>query len=232
MNQTAIVFGATGLVGKELVFELLENARYLNVKAVVRRALPLSHPKLEQIIVNDFAKLDDYWKQLAADVFFCCIGTTIKAAGSQEAFKKVDIDIPVKIATIAEALKVPHLIVISSVGANANSPNFYLRTKGEMEQQVQAAYHGNLKFVRPSFLIGNRGEFRIGEKIAKALNTILRIFMIGSLAKYKGIYSWDVAWAMIQVIEFPKEKIFIESDELQKIAGKNKRAKPPLIPGI
>jgi len=232
MNQTAIVFGATGLVGKELIFELLESIQYVKIKAVVRNTLPIAHPKLEQMIVKDFMKLNDYADQLTADTFFCCIGTTIKTAGSQEAFQKIDLGIPLKIATIAESIKVPNLIVVSSIGANAQSSNFYLRTKGEMEQKVQAIYHGNLKFAQPSFLIGNRSEFRFGEKVAQILNATFGILMLGPLAKYKGIHACDVARSMIKLPELPKEKIFIQSDELHQIAGKNRKTKSPIFPRI
>jgi uncharacterized protein YbjT (DUF2867 family) len=232
MHQTATIFGATGLVGKELIFELLESIPYTKVKAVVRNTLPLAHPKLEQIVIKDFNNLKDHASHLTSDVFFCCIGTTIKKAGSQEEFKKVDIDLPVKIAIIAESIHVPNLIIISSIGANAHSQNFYLRTKGEMEQRVQDVYHGNLKFVQPSFLIGNRAEFRFGEKIANVLIRALGIFMFGPLAKYKGIHSTDVARSMIRLAESTKEKIFAKSDELHKIAGENKRQKVPMFPRI
>jgi len=225
MTKSAIVFGATGLVGKELIFELIEHSRFLKVKAVVRKTLPFSNAKLEQLIATDFTNLDHISINLSADVFFCCIGTTIKKAGSQEAFKKVDLDIPVAIARLAESLQIPHLVIISSIGANAQTSNFYLKTKGEMEQQVQAVYHGNLKIIRPSFLIGNRAEFRPGEKVAIAIAKALRIIMIGPLAKYKGIESWDVARAMIQSINLPKERIFVESDELQRMAKKEKQTK-------
>ena len=232
MHQTATVFGATGLVGKELIFELLESIPYVKVKAVVRNKLPLAHPKLEQIVIKDFSNLKDQASHLTSDVFFCCIGTTIKKAGSQEEFKKVDLDLPVKIATIAESIHVPNLIIVSSIGANAHSQNFYLRTKGEMEQKVRDVYHGNLKFVQPSFLIGNRAEFRFGEKIANVLIRVLGIFMFGPLAKYKGIHSTDVARSMIRLTESTKEKIFVKSDELHKIAGQNKRQKVPMFPRI
>jgi uncharacterized protein YbjT (DUF2867 family) len=232
MHQTAIVFGATGLVGKELIFELLESIQYAKVTAIVRNTLPLAHPKLEQMIIKDFYKLNDHAQQFSADCFFCCIGTTIKTAGSKEAFRKVDLDIPVRIATIAETIRVPNLIIVSSIGANAQSSNFYLKTKGEMEQMVKAIYHGNLKFARPSFLIGNRGEFRFGEKVAKVMNAIFGIFMLGPLAKYRGIRSWDVARSLVKLPELPKEKILIQSDELQQLSGKNRNAKAPIFPTI
>ena len=225
MHKTAIVFGATGLTGKELVFELLEDARFEKVKAVVRQNLTLSHPKLEQIIVRDFILLDQQRQQFTGDVFFCCIGTTIKKAGSQAAFLKIDLDIPIAIATLALVLSVPSLVVISSIGASAESSNFYLQTKGIMEQQVAQVYSGNLKFVRPSFLLGSRSEFRIGEKIAAVLAPLVSIFLMGSLRKYHAIHSWDVARGMINASEMPKDKSIIESDELQALADKTHKPK-------
>jgi uncharacterized protein YbjT (DUF2867 family) len=223
MNKSAVVFGATGLVGKELIFELLEHSDFLSVKAIVRNTLPFSNPKLEQVIAADFTRLDQQSGSLAADVFFCCVGTTIKKAGSQDAFRKVDLEIPLAVARMAESLHVPNLVIISSIGANEQSSNFYLRTKGEMEQQVKAVYHGNLKIVRPSFLMGNRAEFRLGEKIGIYIAKALGIVMIGPLRKYKGIQAWDAARAMIQSIELPKERQIIESDELHLLAKSAKK---------
>lgn len=228
MNQTAIVFGATGLVGKELVFELLEDSRFLKVKTVARKSLPLSHSKIDQMVVGDFSSLENRKSELAADVYFCCIGTTIRTAGNQAAFKKVDLDIPVVIASIAQSLKVPHLVIISSLGANSKSSNFYLRTKGQMEDQVQAIYKGNLKFMHPSLLMGHRSEFRFGERIGQIFFKVFGYFMLGPLAKYKGIDSWDVARGMIKAMELPADINFIESDEIHRLAGqyKSKPFKP------
>ena len=229
MNQTAIVFGATGLVGKELVFELLEDQRFLKVKAVVRNLLPLSHSKLDQVILKDYANLDCIASQLAADVYFCCIGTTIKKAGSQDAFRKIDFDIPVKIAKLAKSLHVPAMIVVSSLGASATTSNFYLRTKGEMEQTVRKEFDGNLKFMRPSLLLGHRTEFRFGERIAQFIMKPLGALMFGPLAKYKGIQGWDVARGMIKSMELPKEKLVVESDEIHKLVGQRKKLPKNLI---
>ena len=225
MFKTAIVFGATGLVGKELVFELLEDQRFLKVKAVVRNPLPLSHSKLEQVTLKDYSGLDNIASQLAADAYFCCIGTTIRKAGSQEAFRKIDFDIPVKIARLAQSLQIPTLVVISSLGATAKTSNFYLRTKGEMEETVQKEFSGNLKFMRPSLLLGHRAEFRFGERFVQILMKPIGTIMFGTLAKYKGIHSWDVARGMIKATDLPKEKIILESNEIHKLAGQ--RAKKP-----
>lgn len=222
MNQTAVVFGATGMVGKELVYELLEGSEFLKVIAVVRNTLPLANGRLEQLKIDDYSKLSQYKDKLNADVYFCCIGTTIKQAGSQEAFRKVDYDIPVQISHLAKEFNIPSLVIISSIGASAATSNFYLRTKGDMEQAVQGIYNGNLKIVRPSLLMGNRNEFRFGEKAATILMKALGILMIGPLKKYKGIYAWDVARAMIKSTYLPKETIILESDKLAELAKKKK----------
>ncbi|HEX2937015.1 MAG TPA: NAD-dependent epimerase/dehydratase family protein [Bacteroidales bacterium] len=222
MNQTAVVFGATGMVGKELVYELLEGSEFVKVVAVVRNTLPLANGKLEQLKINDYSELSQYKEKLNAHVYFCCIGTTIKKAGSQEAFRKVDYDIPVQIAQLAKELSIPSLVIISSIGASATTSNFYLRTKGEMEQAVKDIYKGNLKIVRPSLLIGNRNEFRFGEKAATILMKAMGIFMFGPLRKYKGIYAWDVARAMIKSAHLPKDTVILESDKLADLGKKKK----------
>lgn len=222
MNQTAVVFGATGMVGKELVYELLEGSEFLKIIAIVRNPLPIANSKLEQLAINDYSQLARHKEKLNADVYFCCIGTTIKKAGSQDAFRKVDYDIPVQVAQLAQEFSFSSLVIISSIGSNANTSNFYLRTKGEMEQAVQEIYKGNLKIVRPSLLIGHRSEFRFGEKAATILMKAIGILMIGPLKKYKAIYAWDVARAMIKSTSLPKETIILESDKLADLAKKKK----------
>ena len=203
-RKTGVVFGATGLVGKALINLLLSDNNYEKIVAVVRNSMPISHGKLVQIEITDYNQLDNFMNKLVADTYFCCIGTTIKKEGSQEAFRKVDHDIPVIIAQLAEALSVPSLVIISSIGANLSSPNFYLRIKGEMEKSVRDVYSGNLKFVRPSLLMG---------KISAWL-------FIGPLKKYKGLHAEKVAAAMIKIADDRTEKFIYESDELQDLISK------------
>jgi uncharacterized protein YbjT (DUF2867 family) len=223
MNQTAVVFGATGLVGKELVFELLENNQFLKVVAVLRHDLPVSNSKLDKIPIKDYSELDIYKEKLHADVYFCCIGTTIKKAGTKEAFKKVDYEIPLQIARLAEELQIKSFVTISSVGASLDTSNFYLHTKGEMEQAIRSVYSGNLKIVRPSLLMGHRSEFRFGEKVATILMKAFGPFLFGPFKKYKAIYAWDVGRAMIKSISLSQEKIILESHELAALALKTKQ---------
>jgi uncharacterized protein YbjT (DUF2867 family) len=216
-RKSAVVFGATGLVGKELINALLENNDFESITAVVRKQLVLTDSKLKQIKLPDFSKLLDLRDKLKAEVFFCSVGTTIKTAGSKEEFARVDLEIPKKIAQLAEALSIPSLVAISSIGADVNSSNFYLRTKGEMEKTVREIYHGNLKFVRPSLLMGNRNEFRFGEKVSVAFMKGFGWLFAGPFKKYRGIYARDVAHVMIKISDQPADKLIYESDELQKL---------------
>jgi uncharacterized protein YbjT (DUF2867 family) len=216
MNKTAVVFGATGLVGKELVALLLEDAEYSKVIAVTRKQLTGSNPKLEQIILKDFNGLMLLKDKLNAAAYFCCIGTTIKNAGSKEAFQQVDRDIPAKIAELAEMLTVSSLVVISSIGAYAGSSNFYLRTKGEMENIVGRTYKGNLKIVRPSLLMGDREEPRFGEKFATVFMLALGWVFVGPFKRYRGVKASAVAAKMIEIAGLPKGKVLYQSNELQK----------------
>ncbi|MCX6302769.1 MAG: NAD(P)H-binding protein [Bacteroidia bacterium] len=215
-KKTAVVFGATGLVGGELINELLEQKDF-KVTAMTRRDLPVSHQDLVICNLDNFSQLMQLKDKLYAEVYFCCIGTTIKIAGSQEAFRKVDLEIPQQIAHLAESLSVQVLVIISSIGASPVSSNFYLRTKGEMEKTVREIYSGNLKFVRPSLLMGNRKEFRFGERASTVFMKAFGWLFTGPMRKYKGIYARDVARAMIKISRLPKDKVIFESGELQDV---------------
>jgi uncharacterized protein YbjT (DUF2867 family) len=214
MKRTAVVFGASGLVGTELVKELKPNDKYEQITLVVRTELNLSHPKITQLILSDYDNLTDHLRKLTASDYFCCIGTTIKKAGSKDNFRKVDFEIPLKIASLAKQLSIPNLIIISSVGADEKSKNFYLRTKGEMENAVRKIYNGNLKFLRPSLLMGNRNEQRAGEKIGIGFMKMFGWIFTGKMKKYKGIPAKTVARAMIQATNLPLNKVVLEGDDL------------------
>lgn len=214
---TAVVFGSTGLVGEELISVLLANNDYEKVIAVTRKPLPIRDSKLVEVQLADFSQLIQLGEKLKASGFYCCIGTTIAVAGSKEAFRKVDLDIPQEIARLAEALSIPALVVISSIGASFESSNFYLKTKGEMEKSVREIYSGNLKIVRPSFLMGKRTEFRFGEKLGIGFMRIFGWLFVGPLKKYRGINAHDVALAMVKLASLPSDRVVFESDELRKI---------------
>jgi uncharacterized protein YbjT (DUF2867 family) len=193
MNKTAIIIGATGFVGLALTKELLDKSFYSKVIVLVRKPLNISHVKLVQEII-DFDKPDV--SKIIGDDFFCAIGTTLRKAGSKEAQYKIDCTYPFELGKIAKANGVKQYLLVSSVGADANSSNFYLKTKGDLEQKIQSLGFENFVCIRPSFLLGERQEVRFGEKIGIVLAKILSPLMIGSLQKYRGIDVTKIAKAL------------------------------------
>lgn len=193
--KIALVAGATGAVGKALVYQLIEDPAYIKVITITRRPLAMKHHKLTQV-VSDYGQLDRVGESLQADDVFCCLGTTIKTAGSQDEFYKVDHDHVVKLARIAKQQGARQFIMVSAMGANAQSPVFYNRVKGETERDVNAIGFETCIMVRPSLLIASRTEFRLGETLAKYLMRATGFLMLGPLKKYKAIPVETVAKAM------------------------------------
>lgn len=215
--RSALIVGATGLVGKELLNILLKESKYETVKVLTRRRAPISHPKLEQII-TDFDQLDQYSHHFQVDDVYCCLGTTIKAAGSQQAFKKVDFTYPLELAKLTKASGAQKFFIITAMGADKNSKFFYNRVKGEVEEELKKLGFATLHIFRPSLLLGKREEFRFGEKIGVLLSPVLSILLFGPLKKYKPIHARDVAMAMYQASKISDSSIFIhESSEIQSL---------------
>ena len=219
MNRTAAIFGATGLVGSNLLKLLTNNSAYTKILVFNRRLQNYSSPKIKEILFNkqDIALIKE---QLSATDLFCCIGTTIKKAGSKKAFSEVDYKIPTALAQIAENKKVNKMIVVSSVGANPNSNNFYLQTKGLMEQDIIKYAINKIHIVRPSILLGKRNEFRFGEEIGKIAIKLINPLIIGSAKKYKAVQAIHVAKAMIELAIGNYTQIFFNSYELKNLATK------------
>jgi uncharacterized protein YbjT (DUF2867 family) len=194
--MTACIFGASGLVGGQLMFICLHDDRISEVKVFVRKPLAFKHEKLKQVI-TDFSKPDTWAEEIKGGLVFCSVGTTIGNAGSKEKFRAVDRDIPVTIALEAERHGARHFVYVSSVGADPASSNFYLRTKGETEKMVREKYHGPLTILRPSMLLGKRLEFRMGELIGKYLMIGIDAITFGLLGRFRPIKATDVGRAMI-----------------------------------
>lgn len=194
-TKTALLAGASGLVGNELLHILLESPHYDSVKIIGRRHLDIMHPKLEQIVV-DFDRLENCRELLVADDVFCCLGTTIKAAGSQQAFRKVDFEYPANLAELAKEQGAQKFLVISALGADSSSKVFYSRTKGQLEDALKKNGFSALHVFQPSLLLGDRKEFRLGEKAAVLLSPLFSPLLIGRLKKYKPISARRVAVAM------------------------------------
>jgi uncharacterized protein YbjT (DUF2867 family) len=197
MPRTALLLGATGLVGGELLTLLLADADYRQVTVLVRRNLPRTHPKLAQRVV-DFGDLAGTADAFKVDDVFCCLGTTIKKAGSQEAFREVDYMYPVESAKLAARQGAGQYLLITALGANARSSVFYNRVKGEVEEAIGKLPLKSLHIFRPSLLLGDRQESRTGEKIATAVMKPLAFLLAGPLKKYRGIQARTVAQAMLR----------------------------------
>ncbi|HWV68870.1 oxidoreductase [Chitinophaga sp.] len=217
MNKTAIVIGATGLTGTHLVASLLHDPAFSKVRVLVRQPWAHDRPKLESIIVN-FDDEESLAAALQGDILFCCIGTTIKKAGNQENFRAVDYGIPVKCARIAKEQGVSQFLLMSSINANPRSRNFYLRTKGQTEEAIQQAGFFSVNIFRPSVLIGQRNEFRLGEWIGRYLIQLFYFLLQGRWKKYRGIKAATVANAMIVAAKENDEGVSIyESDAIQSM---------------
>ena len=212
-----VLYGATGLVGGYLLDELIHSADVERIISIGRRSTEIKHPKVESITLspeNFAAEIG----RIAPDVVFCCLGTTRAKAGSKQAFRKIDYELPVAIARAAAVSGVKTMVVVSSIGANASSGNFYLRTKGEMERDVLAAGLENVVIVRPSLLLGARMEYRFGEKIGEWFMKVFDRFMTGKWQKYRAIHGRSVAVAMLRLALKAKGKHVFESDQLAEIA--------------
>ncbi|WP_299082436.1 NAD(P)H-binding protein [uncultured Paraglaciecola sp.] len=207
MLKTALVLGATGLVGKSLVEQLCADKRYQRVTCLIRKPLPKDYfadnSHKVQAIVVDFEQLQDYQGYFSAAHIYVCLGTTIKQAGSKQAFRKVDFEYVHVAAQLAKTLKAGSFVWISSVGANAHSPNFYLRVKGELENAIlNMPGLPNAAAVRPSLLLGERNEMRPAEKLAAMFSPLISPFLLGGLKKYRPVQAAEVATHMIRLQVF------------------------------
>ncbi|QJR82853.1 NAD-dependent epimerase/dehydratase family protein [Alteromonas pelagimontana] len=207
MNKTALVLGATGLVGKALVKQLLVDPRYDAITCVVRRPLPakLFNDPLHKLnpIVIDFEKLQEYHGYFNVRHVYCCLGTTLKTAGSKEAFRKVDFEYVHIAAQLCRNSQCEGFVWISCVGADAASSNFYLRVKGELENAIlRMTQLKHAAAVRPSLLLGKRHESRPMEQVAQYMAPIVGMFMVGPFAKYRPVSAVEVAHKMISLQHF------------------------------
>ncbi len=194
-KRSALLVGATGLVGNELLRVLLESDRYEKVKVLVRTPISTNHPKFTQCLMN-FDELDKYEEEFTVDDVFCCLGTTIKKAGSQEAFRKVDFEYPLHAAKLARKQGAQQFLIVSAIGADPRSSIFYNRVKGEIEIALSQLELPALHIFRPSLLLGKRNEFRLGERVSAMLSPVFSPLFIGKLNQYKPIQARKVAEAM------------------------------------
>lgn len=213
MTKSAILIGATGLVGSQILKLLLEDERYSSVKVLHRRSTGVEHPKLTEHII-DFDKPEEWELLVKGDHLFSALGTTIKKAGSKEAQYRIDYTYQFEVAEVAAKNGIQSYTLISSLGANAKSSSFYPKIKGELDDAVQQLLFDNILILRPSFLDGNREEFRFGERIGIAIANV--ICKIPGLRKYHPIKAETVAKAMIEGLNKNTSGI-VEGDKIHDL---------------
>jgi len=196
-GRTALVAGGNGLVGTQLLRLLLGASEYSRVLALSRRPLPLDHPRLANRVVRFDAGLEAQLSGVRCQDAFCCLGTTMRDAGSQEAFRAVDQDLVIKFAHLARAAGAERFVTLSSVGAAEASRNFYLRVKGDTERALERLGFKSLYILQPSMLFGMRAVVRPMELLAQGLIWCVNPLLLGNLMRYRGIPAGEVAAAML-----------------------------------
>lgn len=225
-NKTAIVYGATGMIGNYLVEELIQNMRYTAIKVFTRKSLNIQHIKIIEHVV-DVEDIASYKDMIKGDDLFICLGTTRRKAGSTRRYEEIDRDLPVNIVRASSERGVRRVAVISSLGANSKSGNSYSRIKGEMEEGIFGTGTETTVILRPSLLLGKREEFRFFEKLATILARPMSFILSGKLKIYRAIHGRDVALAMIELIASTTGKKIVLSHDLQSIADKKKEKADP-----
>ena len=215
--KTALLFGASGLVGGHLLNQIISNNNYSKIKVFARSVPQISDPKIE-IIETDFKNLENHKEDIKGDDCFFCIGTTKQNSPNKNEYQRVELDIPKKIAQIAKSNSVNSFVFISSGYADPKSSGDYLKFKGEVEEELIKLNFPKLGIVRPSFLLGNRKEKRIIEKIGIFIFKLLSPLFVGPLKKMKPIQSETVARAMVNISNNELDQIVFESNEIVELS--------------
>jgi uncharacterized protein YbjT (DUF2867 family) len=218
MSKKAIITGASGLIGSKLLTIMLNNADYDEVLVLVRKELPIEHKKLVQLVV-DFDKLDDHVAAITGHAVFCCLGSTQKKTPDLAVYRKIDHDYPVNLAQLAKQNGVNQCHLVSAIGANSKSSNFYTKMKGETEDDLQKIGLKCLHIYQPSLLTGDRKESRPMERVFTVIMKVIDPLLIGGLKKYRSIPAQTVASAMFNESLKNDEGVFIHiSDKIKLLA--------------
>ena len=216
--KTALVFGSSGLIGGHLLNELIQNDNYSKIKLFVRSDHGSNHSKTE-IIKTDFNNLENHKEDIKGDDCFFCIGTTKQNSPDKNEYKRVELDVPKKIAQIAKSNLVNSFVFVSSGYADPNSSGDYLKFKGLVEEELKRLSFSKLGIMRPSFLMGDRKEKRVGEKVGIFIFKLLSPLFLGPLKKMKPIHSKKVAKAMIKITNGDFKQNVFESNEIVEVSN-------------
>ena len=214
--KTALVFGSSGLIGGHLLNQLIENNNYNKIKIFIRLESEINNPKVE-IIKTDFNNLENHKEDIIGDDCFFCIGTTKQNSPDKDEYRRVELDIPKEIAKIAKSNLVNSFIFVSTLYANSKSSGDYVRFKGLVEEELKRLNFPKLGIMRPSFLMGNRKEKRVGERIGIFVFKILSPLLLGPFKKMRPIHSESVAKVMIRAANENLERNIFESNEIAKL---------------
>ena len=214
--KTALLFGSSGLVGGHLLNELIQNDNYNKIKLFVRSVPETSNPKIE-IIKTDFNNLKNHKEDIKGDDCFFCIGTTKQNSPNKNEYRRVELEVPKQVAQIAKSNSVNSFFFVSSGYADSKSSGDYLKFKGEVEEELKRLDFSKLGIMRPSFLLGDRKEKRVGEKIGIFLFKLLSPLLLGPLKKMRPIHSKTVAKAMTRAANENLEKNIFESNEIDEL---------------
>ena len=214
--KIALIFGSSGLVGGHLLNQLIKDTNYSKIKLFVRSDAKISDQKVE-IIKTDFNNLQNHKEDIKGDDCFFCIGTTKQNSPDKNEYRRVELDVPKEIAQIAKSNSVNSFVFVSSGYADPKSSGDYLKFKGEVEEELKRLNFSKLGIMRPSFLLGDRKEKRIGEKIGIFVFKMLSPLFVGPIKKMKPIHSEVVAKAMIAIAQSDTQQITFESNEISEI---------------
>ena len=214
--KTALVFGSSGLVGSHVLSQLISNNNYSKIKLFVRSSIDISDPKIE-IIQTDFNNLENHREDIKGDDCFFCIGTTKRNSPDKNEYQRIELNIPKQVAQIAKSNNIKSYFFISSGYANSKSSGDYLKYKGLVEEEILNLGFSKTGILRPSFILGNRKEFRLGEKIGIIIFKLLNPLFVGPLRKMRSIHSETIAIAMIKLANENIDQKIFESDQISDL---------------
>ena len=214
--KTALVFGSSGLVGSHVLNQLIQHSNYSKIKLFVRSSIKVNDRKIE-LIQTDFNNLEQHREEMMGDECFFCIGTTKKNSPDKNEYQRIELDMPKQVAQIAKSNNIKSYFFVSSGYANSKSSGDYLKYKGLVEEEILSLGFSKVGIMRPSFILGDRKEFRLGEKIGIIIFKLLNPLFIGPLKKMKSIHSETIAKAMIKLANENNDRKIFESDQISDL---------------